>query len=89
MNTAEAQWTGLVIRQTRRGRGMTQADLALAVSDRLGPAYAINQSTVSRWETGASSVSLRCRQALAAALGLDSTVLFGAPPQGWQPRAAA
>lgn len=88
MSTPEAQWTGLVIRQTRRRKGMTQGDLALAVSDLLGPEHDINQSTVSRWETGSSSVSLRCRLALAATLGLDQSILFGAPPEGWHPRKA-
>ena len=82
MKTAEAQWTGLVIRQTRRRKGMTQADLAMAVSDQLGPEHDINQSTVSRWENGGVGVSLRCRLALASVLGIDQSILLGAPPDG-------
>lgn len=89
MQDRAALWTGQIIRKTRRHKGMTQADLALAVSDRLGPDRAINQSTVSRWETGASAVSIRCRPALSAVLGVDQYTLFELIPDGWHTHQAA
>lgn len=89
MQDKAALWTGQIIRKTRRHKGMTQSDLALAVSDRLGPDHFINQSTVSRWETGASSVSVRARPALADVLGIDQFTLFEMVPDGWTGSKAA
>lgn len=89
MNDRHYRWTGLRIRQSRRARGMTQEQLALAVRDRLGPPHTCHQSSVSNWEHGRVEVSLRFRRPLADALGVPVDILFEAPPVGWQPSEVA
>lgn len=63
---------------------MTQKDLAAEVNLRLPEeAASLHQGTISRWESGVASVSLRWRPALAAALGVPTSFLFEDPPEGW------
>ncbi len=68
---------------------MTQADLALAVTDALRAANsdttrAVSQATVSRWESGVIDVTMHYEAALAAALEVSERELFQLPPDGWQ-----
>lgn len=64
---------------------MTQAALADEVNLRLpAEAATLNQGTISRWESGNASVSLRWRPAMAAALGVPVNFLFEDPPDGWR-----
>lgn len=64
----EADKTGRLIRQLRRGRGMTQRDLAarLRVSDK----------AVSKWERGAGCPDISILTALSRELGVDTAVLL-------------
>jgi transcriptional regulator with XRE-family HTH domain len=75
------QWTGKVIRQARERKGWTQTDLALAVTDLLPGGRVAHQTTISRWERGEVTVSVRYRPALVAALGVDRDLLFRLPEE--------
>ena len=77
-------WLGQTIRTLRRAKKLTQADLALAVTDLVPGTRTVTQSTVSRWENGAIDVTLNYETPLAAALGVPEAVLYSPPPAGWQ-----
>lgn len=81
------------IRHYRISRALTQQALAEAVVERSDGALTVDQSSVSNWERGAVTVSLRYRRCLAAALDVPMDLLFEDPPDGWrepaQPEAAA
>lgn len=87
MNARERAWTGQRIRRHRRGHGLTQAALATEVKERSGQTVELHQSTISKWESGDTEVSLRYRRYLAEALEIPIDILFEAPPHGWHPPA--
>lgn len=88
MSNHHTLWVGLRVRQYRRNRGLTQAQLALAISDQLG-GESCHQSSVSHWEHGRAEVSLRFRRPLAEVLEVPVDILFEDPPPGWQPARTA
>lgn len=71
------------IRNTRRKRKMTQADLAQAIADILGGDRTATQASVSRWERGLVDISMRYETPLATALNVPEPLLFDPPPEGW------
>lgn len=92
MKNAERQqaWTGRRIRSLRTAKAMTQGALAAEMRERSGQialTERLGQSTVSKWESGASSVALRYRRWLAEALEVPMDFLFEAAPDGWSPPA--
>lgn len=90
MNDArQAAWTGMRIRHYRIAHAFTQKALADAVAERLGGDDDLHQSSISNWERGTSTVSLRYRRALGAVLEVPMDILFEAPPEGWRESKAA
>lgn len=82
MSDLHRAWIGRKVRQLRRNKGMTQADLAVAVVD--AGAVACHQSTVSNWERGRTEPSIHHRVPLAIALNVPADLLYAGPPEGWQ-----
>jgi len=76
---SDAKRWGLLIRDHRQNQlFMTQSDFAARVREfatAAGADVVIDQSTVSRWESG-SVPSLRVRPFIAAACGMAPSVLF-------------
>jgi transcriptional regulator with XRE-family HTH domain len=72
------------IYKIRRGRKMTQADLALAITQIMGADKTASQASVSRWERGLVDVSMRYETPLAQALNVPESMLFDPPPPEWQ-----
>lgn len=68
---------GALIRRKRIEACLTQAELAeaiVAASD--DPHLTLDQSAVSRWESGLAAPKLRYRPLIAKALDTDHTLLF-------------
>ena len=58
---------------------MTQQDLADAITNTTGDP--LHRTAIAHWEKGRHEPALRHRKALAAALGLPSTILFETPAE--------
>jgi len=66
---------GRVVRELRRARGWSQAELAEAISAKTRPPWTVDQVMVARIERGARVTPPRDRQAIADTLGVDVAVL--------------
>lgn len=76
----DAQRWGLIFKAGRTERlFLSQADFAARIVElaaEAGVDVTVDQSTVSRWETGECAPSLRTRPFVARALEIDPSVLF-------------
>lgn len=77
--TDRERW-GTILRDARRNRlFLTQGEFAARVTElaaEAGTDLAVDQSTVSRWESGESAPALKMRPYIAQALGVDPSMLF-------------
>ncbi len=77
--TVTARVIGANIRQMRRERGWTQAELADAIraeSARTGDELPIDRSAIAHWEAGRFEPALRYRPILCALFNVDARLLF-------------
>ena len=72
----QSEW-GRRLREWRKFRGLTQVELARAVSEVLG--RTIGQDAISEWESGSRRPTDPQRVALAQTLAVPATALFPYP----------